>query len=376
MSDATSQQHLTLFFSTTGSLAAYERGGSYPAFLKRLRCYAEHFEQVSVCTFDTENYTSRWQFANVVHHPMPPLPAVSAVYHFLSPLLHRRSLRRTTVIRTFNITGAIPALILRLFTAAPIFVSYGYSLPDFIRFESGWLKYQAYRLVEWLALRFSDHIIYATPAQRTDLGPKYGAEKLVYLPNYVDVDQFRPRPDEGRDDYLLYVGRLAPQKNLPALFQALNRLAGEGLTRPLKIVGGGEELALLQAMAKELTLEVTFLGVIPNDRLPTLYRRAWGFVLPSHFEGMPKALLEAMACETPCLGADVRGIRDILTDETTGLVVPPTPEGLAAGLRRLHHKNDRERQALGRAGRQFVIEHFSMSRLLSQEISRLREAGR
>jgi len=349
--------------------------GSYPRFLQRLQFYAANFEEVHVCTFDTRDYTTDWGLPNAFHHAMPPVPAASTAYHLVSPLIHSKALRHTTVVRTFNITGAIPAFLLRLFCQCPVFVSYGYSLPDFVRFESGWLKYWLYRLMEWIALRGSDYIICATSAQRDLLAARYGPQKMVLVPNLVDTDRFSPLLEAQRENHLLFVGRLVAQKNLDGLFKGLRLAADQGLSLPLKVVGQGEQELTLQALAAELGLNVAFLGVVPNDRLPDIYARAWAFVLPSHFEGMPKALLEAMSCGTPCLGADVEGISDLLVDGGTGVLVDPSPESIAAGLLRLSGDADLRRR-IGQEARRFVVNEFSLAQVLSREIEILQGASR
>jgi glycosyltransferase involved in cell wall biosynthesis len=284
----------------------------------------------------------------------------------LSPLLHRRALSETTVLRTFNITGAVPALLVRAYTGAPIFASYGYSLPDFVRFQHGRLKGCLYRLIEKVALARSDCILAATAAQTASLGARYGARRVVHLPNFVDPERFRPAP-AVRADYLLFVGRLSRQKNLASLLEAVARADP---TWPVKVVGHGEEEGRLRRLADSLRLRVEFSGVVPNDRLPEIYAAARAFVLPSRFEGMPKALLEAMACAAPCLGSDVEGIRDLIRDGETGLLAPPSVEGLADGLRRLADAGLRER--IGQAARRFVLENYSMARVLAREIEILK----
>jgi glycosyltransferase involved in cell wall biosynthesis len=356
---------LTIMFSTTGSIAAYKRQGSYSAFVARLQIYARHFAKVHICTFDTKNYSDELGIANVFHHPMPNLPAISVFYHVLSPLIHRRILSDTTVIRTFNITGAIPGVILRFFTKAPVFVSYGYSLPGFILFEHGRLKYWLYRFVEKIALTLGDYIITATPNQFKTVGAEYGEHKMVLIPNFVDSDRFAP-PNEPRSDYLLFVGRLSPQKNLDVFLKAL---AQAGLNRPLKIVGQGELEIPLRQLVGELDLQVEFTGTLSNEVLPALYASAWAFVLPSLFEGMPKVLIEAMACAAPCLGTNVEGIRDLIVDGETGLLVQPTVAGLSAGLQRL--EDDDLRAHIGQQARCFIEEKFSMRQILAEEIAYL-----
>ena len=360
---------LTLMFSVTGSVAAYQKAGSYPRFLDRLRAYADSFEAVHVCTFDGQDHTAEWNLSNVFHHPMPRLLATSLPYHLLSPLIHRSCLANTSVIRTFNVTGALPALLLRAFTGAPIFVSYGYSLPDFVRLEAGMPKYWLYRLVEEIALRASDRIIVTTARQGQELGLRYGEHKVIQVPNLVDTDRFRPGT-ASRSDYLLFVGRLAAQKNLSTLLHAVARADPQ---RPLMLVGQGEQETQLRELATELGLNVEFSGTVPYDSLPEVYASAWAFVLPSHFEGMPKALLEAMACGVPCLGSDVVGIRDLIVDGESGLLAPPTVNGMATGLGRLADVS--LRASLGEQARRQVVGNFSSVQVLGREIEILQGVG-
>jgi glycosyltransferase involved in cell wall biosynthesis len=267
------------------------------------------------------------------------------------------------VIRTFNITGAIPALLLRRQTGAPLFVSYGYSLPSFIRAESGFVKYFIYRLVEVIALSLSNYIFAATPDQVKELGSKYGIEKTLWLPNFVNVEQFRPTR-AVRSKFYLFVGRFTSQKNLHVLLRAI---AKSGIRRRIKLVGQGELETSLRVLAADLDLDVEFVGVVPNDRLPSLYASAWAFILPSLYEGMPKALLEAMSSGTPCLGTNVDGIKTLLVDGENGILSEPTEDGLGAALRRLEDRILRER--IGKGARAYVEANFSMDKILEREFS-------
>jgi len=237
-----------------------------------------------------------------------------------------------------------------------------------VLFESGQLKYLLYRLVEEIALRASDGIIVATVAQQQELAARYGSDKITWIPNSVDTDMFRP-DIAPRSDYLLYVGRLTAQKNLRTL---LRSLAEADADRPVMLVGQGEEEAPLRELACKLGVAARFAGVIPHDHLPPVYASAWAFVLPSLFEGMPKALLEAMSCGLACLGSDVVGIRELVADGETGLLAPPTVDGLAMGLCRLADSS--LRASLGEKARRHVVDSFSSAQVLEREIALLQAA--
>jgi phosphatidylinositol alpha-mannosyltransferase len=118
---------------------------------------------------------------------------------------------------------------------------------------------------------------------------------------------------------LLFVGRLAAQKNLSLLLRALDGVSDRFETT---LVGCGELEADLKAAATQLRLsDVRFYGVAQGAELVTLYREADVFVLPSVVEGMPLVLLEAMAMGLPIVATDVPGSRDLVTHDRNGLLV-------------------------------------------------------
>jgi glycosyltransferase involved in cell wall biosynthesis len=132
------------------------------------------------------------------------------------------------------------------------------------------------------------------------------------------------------------VGRLAPQKAIHGLLRAAPRLlAAEPSTRIL-LVGDGPLRSQLEAEVRDLGVAgaVDFLGY--QSDLAPVYAALDVFVLPSQYEGLPLALLEAMATGVPCVVSDLPGIRDAVEDGATGLRVPPgDAEALAAALLRV-----------------------------------------
>ena len=130
---------------------------------------------------------------------------------------------------------------------------------------------------------------------------------------------------------LLFVGRLAAQKNLALLLRALDGISDRFETT---LVGTGELESDLKETARDLRLHnVVFYGVARASELVELYRNADVFVLPSVVEGMPLVLLEAMAMGLPVVATDVPGTRDLVTDNVTGLLVrPDNPQALRSAL--------------------------------------------
>lgn len=166
---------------------------------------------------------------------------------------------------------------------------------------------------------------------------------------------------------LCYVGRLADGKGL---FEALDALAASlsrGLDARLEIAGSGPLEAALRARVAALNLDrrVVFAGpVFGADKL-ALFARSDAFVLPSYSEGLPYALLEAMAAGLPAIATPVGAIPDVMTDGVHGRLVPVRDaEAIAAAIESL---GDRAALArMGHASRRRVLEGYSIDRLVER----------
>jgi glycosyltransferase involved in cell wall biosynthesis len=195
---------------------------------------------------------------------------------------------------------------------------------------------------------------------------------MTVIPNYVDTELFRPLPSvPTRPGRILFVGSLKPAKNLSTLLEALAKLTDAHLV----VIGDGQLCASLEAQAATLRLEVDFAGRIPNQRLPTEINQAAVFVLPSLYEGHPKALIEAMACGCAVVGTDVAGIRDVVQHEKTGLLCEPGPEALTAALGRVL-ADAALRNQLGQAARDWSVREYSLERIVRLELGVLTEVAR
>ena len=134
-------------------------------------------------------------------------------------------------------------------------------------------------------------------------------------------------------------------------------LGGLGSPAALYLAGAGKAglRGKAEALAQSLGLQeqVRFLGNVPD--LPQRLAATQVFVLSSHWEGMPLALVEAMAAGCACVGSDVLGVREVLEHGRTGLLVPPAEAtALAYALQQLL-QNPAQAQRLGQAARQQAL---------------------
>lgn len=204
---------------------------------------------------------------------------------------------------------------------------------------------------------------------------KYAPAKVVVIRNGVDVagwsaskvDRGGRRMElrlAGRDLLVGAVGRLDRQKGFPVLIRAMALL--KDLPLKCAILGEGPERPRLEALIRQLGLEssVWLLGEKPDV---TQWLSAFDlFCLPSHWEGLPNSLLEAMALGLPVVASNVDGVPEAVRDGHDGALVPPgNPAALARALRALAGDPTR-RAALGEAARATVAERFTLRRMLRE----------
>ncbi|MCE5257581.1 MAG: glycosyltransferase family 4 protein [Chloroflexi bacterium] len=193
------------------------------------------------------------------------------------------------------------------------------------------------------------------------LPQKQGRVEVMW--NGVDTRFFLPDSRiQANPGELLYVGRLAPGKGLHDLVQAFAITAALFPDIRLSIAGSGPLYDTLVSMIDEsgLATRIRLVGHMSSrEALRALYQQAWGLILPSHHEGLPGVMLEAMACGTPVIATRVGGIPGVITDGVNGLLVAPrAPDQLAGAISRLR-KDAALRSRLGQAARRTIEEQFS-----------------
>ncbi|MEW5975208.1 MAG: glycosyltransferase [Acidobacteriota bacterium] len=194
--------------------------------------------------------------------------------------------------------------------------------------------------------------------------------KITVIPMGVDLDHFRSvalGPCRAAETpIILFVGRLVQKKGVEFLLRAMPEVLTEFPQARLVIIGDGSQRGELEALAEGLGLgSVSFLGMIPHDKLPEHYSKATIFVGPSvvddhgDTEGLGVVFLEAAASALPIIATGVGGISDIVIDDVTGIrVEPKNVRDLAEAIRRLLRDPDLCRR-LGDAARVHAAERFS-----------------
>lgn len=209
-----------------------------------------------------------------------------------------------------------------------------------------------------------------------ELAPAVQEDRLPIVRMGVDVDRFPPAAEDRAARpagplRVLFVGRLVPEKAPEDLIRAA-ALATAPLT--VTVIGQGPLRADLERLVDELGLadRVELVGPVGQDELPARYAAADVFCLPSHAEGVPVVLMEAMATELPVVTTRIAGIPELVDDGESGVLVEPgDPGAVAAALDGLATDPGRRRR-LGRAGRAMVCRDYTAApnaRLLAERFA-------
>ncbi len=233
-----------------------------------------------------------------------------------------------------------------------------------------------YDLSSWMereGLLACDAVIAVSRDMKEDLQKAYPipASKVAVIHNGVDPQKYHPRDGVEsltkfaiRKPYVFFVGRLSRQKGIFDLLDAMDHVP-EGTT--LVLATGKPDTPEIEVDLQEalkVRNDVVWIrGMLEDHDLVNLYNEAAVFACPSVYEPFGIINLEAMACETPVVATRVGGIKEVVVDEETGLLVPPAdPAKLGGAITRiLEDANAAAR--MGKAGRRLVLEHFTWDRI-------------
>lgn len=173
------------------------------------------------------------------------------------------------------------------------------------RFASWYIRFG-----EKCAVRFADEIIVLSENVRRYFKETYNRE-TVFIPNGVNpaekktAKEITAKFNLSKDDYILFLGRLVPEKGLERLIEAYKNVKTD---KKLVIAGGSSDTAEFESKLRAASADnpnIIFTGFVQGRLLEELFSNAYFYVLPSDVEGMPLSLLEAMSYGNCCLTSDI-----------------------------------------------------------------------
>jgi glycosyltransferase involved in cell wall biosynthesis len=200
------------------------------------------------------------------------------------------------------------------------------------------------RIMVLLTLKISSGVI-CVSKDLEKRAQRLGAKSTVVIPSPLMLPRFDETSVQKKRRKIISVARLVPIKGMSYLLRAMTYVKDGSLV----IIGDGPERRKLELLSRrmELSDRVFFAGWISDrSRILDHLRQAAVFVLPSLSEGLPRVLIEAMACGLPVVATNVGGVPEVVVDGVNGLLVPPRDEkALAEAIEHVFNDNDFQRRA-------------------------------
>ncbi len=298
-------------------------------------------------------------------------PKLHFIKSLFLPLKLKKEFDDVDIIKTNQLSGSWISCIAKLLFKKKLIVRGGYeklNRPILFNKKKGitinikyLIRYISIFIYELIAYKLADGIILTNPEDISfivrifKLKKKYKQKKIRQFYNYINTDLFRPIDCPKKDKHILFIGRLELEKNLFMLLDAIKNL--NGFT--LDIIGSGNYLEKLRKRVSNLKIRVNFLGRIPNNKLPDVINQYQIFIIPSFYEGNPKALLESMSCGLSCIGSNIQGINNIIKHRENGFLCELTPKSIQNAIKYIY-ENEPLRRQMGMNARKFVINNCSL----------------
>ncbi|WP_050642003.1 MULTISPECIES: glycosyltransferase family 4 protein [Clostridia] len=192
---------------------------------------------------------------------------------------------------------------------------------DWQRAKWGGFASRYIKFGENIAAKYADEIIVLSAGVQKYFMDTYG-RKTVFIPNGVsrpilrEPRLIREKFSLGKNEYILFLGRLVPEKGITYLIEAFKQVMTD---KKLVIAGGSSDTDVFTQELKELAKDderIIFTGFIQGQMLDELYSNAYVYCLPSDLEGMPLSLLEAMSYGNCCLTSDIAECAEVVENKS------------------------------------------------------------
>jgi len=262
-----------------------------------------------------------------------PLSFVATLFFQIKDLMTFIKIERIQVIHAHMIPANQLAVPIGKLSGIPVFPTLHTPAAFVGKRKSGDLRVHLKKAVNQFVYRMADRVLVVSPEIKEIVQRRFGLKdtKILVLKNGIVCDDDTSGPIDLQKEFpgsanklkLIAVGRLVSLKNFDTLIRATAEVINQGQNNLLLLIAGeGEERVRLEELIRELGIEnyVILLG-LRND-IMGLMGASDLFIMPSRYEGLSLAMIEAMACGLPIIASDARGLKDYITNEQNGLLFP------------------------------------------------------
>ena len=285
------------------------------------KCLAKRGHEVHVITSldegtQREEIKEGFYLHRIKLHSRVPIASIMIYFMEVASIIKRIN---PDIIHCQNLGMGWMAYVINFFKKHP-YVIYG-------RGDDVYADYWLKEFLLGLTIKNADAVITLTEDMKQEASKVY--ERDIYVvPNGIYLDNYKEKSSNTTlfnydKKVLLYVGRLKPIKGVRYLINAMAIVNQNCPNTKLLIVGDGDERNNLEQLVENYGLNdcITFVGRVSNEDVPKYLTNADIFVLPSLSEGFPNVILEAMASGLPVVATNIRGMSEIIAEETNGYLV-------------------------------------------------------
>ena len=366
-----------VYFLTFGySLKTWEQSSVLNREAKYFNFLSENFGyKFFLITYgDDEDLKYKYLFDNVEIIPIYKyikkyrFKLVNFIFSFFYPLkLKNLIYEDISIIKQNQLLGTWVSYFFKKITKSKLFIRTGYDMYFFsIKDNKSIVKKMLYRELTRLSLRIADLYTVSSKSDYEFLKIKFlkgQNQDVSILPNWVDIAE--SEIITHREDKIISVGRLEYQKNYPFLIKELSEVS-----QKIIIYGQGSEKLNLISIAEKLKLNLEIFENIDNESLIKNLSKAKYFVLASHFEGNPKALLEAMGAGCIVLTSKIPNHEEIIINNENGFLFEIKNNSLRDLFEKIssnQEANLEKLQTVSSNAINTVSSNFSISKIAEQE---------
>lgn len=354
-------------------------GGAGNASANLAGCLAKMGHEVTVLTSRFGNLPHREEKGNLTVIRIPSLrrrqdrsgALEQAVFIVSASFFSLRLIPQTkpdVTLAFFGVPSGVVALLLKLMQGIPYVVSLrGGDVPGFRPYDFG-VYHKLIAPLLRLVWRNASAIT-ANSSGLRELALAFDSRYTIHvIPNGVDLEFYKTETRNDKAAHLLSVGRVVHQKGFDLAMHALSGL--KDLEWEWHVAGDGPQMSFLTSLASDLGIadRVHFLGWQSRTQLSEQYRWANLFLFPSRHEGMPNAVLEAMASGLPVIASRIAGNEELVMDGVTGLLVPAESIAALRGALQNMISDAPLRARMGQASRERVERYFSWENVARQYV--------
>ena len=288
------------------------------------------------------------------------------IYNKYIHIIHRKHLKSCDIIKTNQIFGADIALKSAKYYKKPIAVRLGYLPSDGYKIEFG-VKSQKYKdsIISEKSIFKDSQMVITTTDRISSIIAKYDVDihKINVIPNFVNCDLFKNNSIDEKEYDIIYIGRIAQEKNINNLLEAIKK----SNLRTLIIGNGPLKKDLMNSFEKKGN-QIKWIDKVPNDEIPKYMNKSKLFVLPSLYEGHSKVLIEAMSCAMTVIASNVQGNNEIINHGENGFLCEPSVLSIKETIFDVLKMSEKKMNLININARRFVKDNYSLDKIVTMEM--------